>query len=309
MASEYVAHHSDHQDAKRMRMDTSSDEPMRGQYNLANSFLNSLHEARLQRQPAPRSLGSALGSPLETRQAEVADVEEWSGQTSFVLADIVSCGHGTNGRCLECTGRQVTNVPVTVYSEYCKAFEGVRPFTHPGPLEAAAYAVPSRSLVAGECSFASFASLLADAHTSQIGERFLDLGSGVARAVIAFALLFPNCSSAGIEIRPSLHEVACSALARLKLDVQQRVSLHLGDMFTCSWSEATLLLVNSTGFDEYLMARVAEKLEDAPAATTVITLSQPLPSIAPSFRLVHTARYKMTWGNATAFIYKRGVQS
>lgn len=329
--------------AKRMRLDESEgpeceSEAHRDHYGAVNGLLGSLHAQRSsereRRRPATAAGPLAVGTPAPAEavgrgdqvrwagteaaaaSAGSCDIETWNSQTNFALSDVVDCGHGGRGRCLECAGRTVRNVPVAVYSTYCRAFQGILPMCHPKAEEAAAYPVPARSLVAGEINFASFAALLADIGVARNGERFLDLGSGVGRAVVAFALLLPGCSAAGVEIRPALHEVAASiSTTRLPAEVRQRVSFHCGDMFACSWNEASVLLVNSTGFDDSLMERVMDKLQGVALGTRVVSLSQPLPcpgnavslAAAPSgFVHLLRARYRMSWGNATVFAYRRG---
>jgi len=95
---------------------------------------------------------------------------------------------------------------------------------------------------------------------------------------------------------------------------------HCGDFFECDWREASVLLVNSTGFDDNLMARVTAKVQSTNPGTRVITLSQPLPgspphcdgqigptAAPPGFELLSQSPYRMTWGNATVYIYRHLV--
>mmetsp|Transcript_73972 Transcript_73972/g.128346 ORF Transcript_73972/g.128346 Transcript_73972/m.128346 type:complete len:352 (-) Transcript_73972:63-1118(-) len=282
-----------------------------GSYGEANSLLRGLHAEQAARRRAADP-STAEAPTLATTPAAQSDVEVWQGATRFAMSDVVMCRHGPGGCCLQCAGRTACNVPAAVYGEYCRAFQGVAHFSHPSPDEARRYSVPARSLVAGEVEFAAFAALVSSLGVVP-GERFLDLGSGLGRAAVAWALLMPQCTAAGIEIRPSLHEAAQSILAGLGESTRQRIHLHCGDCFECDWSEATVLLVNSTGFDDALMARVAAKLSDTAAGTRIVTLSQPLPSppgavvaCPPAgLTLVSQALYRMTWGNATAYVYRR----
>lgn len=282
-----------------------------GSYGVANTLLRGLHaeQAARRRQTDP---SMAAESTQVGTAPDQADIEVWQGETRFAMSDVVNCRHGPGGCCLQCAGRMPCNVPAEVYGEYCRAFQGVGHFSHPSPEEARRYCVPARSLVAGEVEFAAFAALVSSLGVVP-GERFLDLGSGLGRAAVAWALLMPQCTAAGIEIRPSLHDAAQSILAGLRESTRQRIHLHCGDCFECDWSEATVLLLNSTGFDDALMARVAAKLSDTAPGTRIITLSQPLPSppgavtaCPPAgLTLVSQALYRMTWGNATAYVYRR----
>lgn len=87
--------------------------------------------------------------------------------------------------------------------------------------------------------------------------------------------------------------------------VQQRVHLHCGDCFDCDWHEASVLLVNSTGFDDNLMAKVSSKVFETAPGTRVVTLSQSLSLTRPGLELLSQAPYRMTWGNCTAYVYRR----
>lgn len=280
--------------------------PLEGSVTLstANQMLRGLHEERQRRMPAERA--------ATTDAVQIQSVITSTSMTNFTLSDVVKCNHAGSGRCLQCTGRSVRNVSLDIYLSHCQVFNGVEHFTKPTPEEARNYALPSRSLASGEILFASFSNLLGELDVGP-EEHFLDLGSGVGRAVVAAALLFPRWMSAGIEIRPSLHQAAMSVKTRLPLNVSDRVHFENGDLFECSWHEASVILINSTGFEDDLMLRVAAKLKDTAAGTLAITLSQPLsPSHSADSAmpvggfacLIQTA-YRMTWGNATAYVYRR----
>jgi hypothetical protein len=306
-----------------MRVDQNSVCADDNDYDEVNDLLRNLHTERMGRQtssaaPSTTQAGgrcpvARLPSGDAESDAEIPDadviltdpdhVEVWQSTTQFVLSDVVQCRHGPGGRCLLCSGREVCNVPVTVYSAYCSLFQGVSHFSSPPPDEARQYGVPSRSLVAGEVEFPALAAMLASVGVSS-GDRFLDLGSGIGRAVLAFALIYPACSAAGVEIRVPLHEQAMTIASRLAPEVRGRVHLHCGDLFDVAWREANILFVNSTGFDDSVMSRVASKLKDVAPGTRVVTLSQPLPaSHSLSLQLVSRAPFRMTWGNATVFVY------
>lgn len=274
-----------------------SSDPQQG-----NMFLHELHREQVARRQ--RSLPSSDSSAALTGAIPPADVEVWTALTHFTLADVVDCRHSPTGRCLQCSGREVLNVPLAVYTAYCQAFQGVPHFQSPTAVEASQHGVPLRSLVAGEVVFPAFAALAAEL-APRPGERFLDLGSGVGRAVVAWALLFPQCHAAGIEIREQLHQVASAVFQRLDSGVRERIHLHRDDFFEWPWNDADVLLLNSTGLDEAAMGRAIHKLRHAASGMRVVTLSQPLPLPTFGFKLIAQRHYKMTWGNATAFIYRK----
>eukprot|EP00435_Cladocopium_sp_Y103_P038858 s1099_g10.t1 len=174
-------------------------------------------------------------------------------QMNFSVQEVVWCPHGAHARCVQCTGRHVPQTPLTSYVEFCKAYSAIPYFERPSAEEAAQLGVPARSLAAGEILFPSFCALVGDL---QKGGTFLDLGSGSGRAAVAWALLQPTNRAVGVEIRPSLHQTALQAVGRLPPTVQRRLQLHCGDLFDFPLDGADVILVNSTGFDDALMARI-----------------------------------------------------
>lgn len=280
-------------------------DPDAGCYAASNALLRGLHAGRADRQRD----AAAEAVPQPPRSLEPLDfLAPWPASAQFSLSDVVFCDHGPAGRCLRCAGRQVPSVSGSAHGLYQQAFSGIAAFSRPSAEEARRYAVPQRSLAAGEVVFPAFAALLSSLNIVA-ADRLFDVGSGVGRAVVAFALLYPSCSAEGVEIRPPLHEDALAALARLPPDVQARLGLRCGDAFEGDWRGFSVFFVNSTGFDDALMQRAAAKLEAeavAPGAR-VVTLSQPFPTgSVPSLRLVSETPYRMTWGNATAYVYQRG---
>ncbi|CAK9062878.1 Histone-lysine N-methyltransferase ATXR2 (Protein SET DOMAIN GROUP 36) (Trithorax-related protein 2) (TRX-related protein 2), partial [Durusdinium trenchii] len=186
--------------------------------------------------------------------------------------------------------------------QFSQAYSAMPYFERPNDCEMALLSqVPRRSLAAGEILFPSFAALVQDVNK---GGHFIDLGSGTGRAVVAWALLRPEGRASGVEIREALHLQALEVSQRLTLDVQRRVHLHCGDLFHFGLEDADIILVNSTGFDDSLMGQISRRLAEAPGGCRVVLLSQPLPK-SDGWSLVFQAPYRMSWGNATAFVYER----
>ncbi|CAE7392704.1 MOK, partial [Symbiodinium necroappetens] len=173
----------------------------------------------------------------------------------FSCQEVVFCSHPAHARCLQCAGRTCPEVPQTAYVLFHNAYSAVAHFKAPSKAEASALPVPRRSLAAGEILFASFAALV---HDLGRGKRFLDLGSGTGRAVVAWGLLVPDGTAVGIEIRPELHREAVQVREALPQDVRRRLHLHCGDLFEFEGlTDADVILVNSTGYDENLMAAIS----------------------------------------------------
>eukprot|EP00931_Biecheleriopsis_adriatica_P064292 TRINITY_DN39099_c0_g1_i2.p1 TRINITY_DN39099_c0_g1~~TRINITY_DN39099_c0_g1_i2.p1 ORF type:complete len:280 (+),score=54.34 TRINITY_DN39099_c0_g1_i2:97-936(+) len=272
-----------------------------------NALLRSLHAERLARGRGGHPAGYAENTSGHAVQEPLPSCTPVQSILRFSLSEVVSCSHGEKARCLQCAGREPPEVPSGVHADFCSAFAAVEHITRPTASELASLTVSIRSLAAGEILFPSFAALILQVLKPGRRDHFLDLGSGTGRAVVSWALLVPDGTASGIEIRECLHRSACQVAASLEPSVRQRVRLELGDLFQYpGWVDADVLLVNSTGFDEALMLQISRKLQqDTKPRAKAVTLSQPLTPHPPGWVLEHKALYKMTWGNATVFVYQK----
>ena len=163
------------------------------------------------------------------------------------------------------------------------------------------------SLVYGELSNEELRKYFAELNPMlSPGCRFIDLGSGLGKVVMSAALYFPFSSCKGIEIFPYRHSLALESFVNLQklrdevlsqtialvsaqldeagqhdsapdfqiqdlLNLSDRVSFQLGDMFDCDVTEADLVFIYSTCFGS-LMPEIAEKLaNEAPEGCLVTT--------------------------------------
>mmetsp|Transcript_228 Transcript_228/g.524 ORF Transcript_228/g.524 Transcript_228/m.524 type:complete len:264 (-) Transcript_228:13-804(-) len=256
------------------------------------TLLHSLHLERLRRRQT---------TPANEEAPKASDL---SPKKSLPLHEVVACSHPSQARCLRCVGRSCPQVSQSAYVTFHDAYSACPHFISPTAGEASACQVPRRSLVAGEILFSSFAALVQDLGAGAKGKRFLDLGSGTGRAALAWTLLVPDGTAVGIEIRKSLHEQAMQVVEVLPEHLQRRLDLRCGNLFDYdSLEDADVILVNSTGFDESLMSMVTRKLTAVRQGSLIVTLSQPLGG--PGWSLLREALYRMTWGNCTAFIYRK----
>ncbi|CAE8611433.1 unnamed protein product [Polarella glacialis] len=226
--------------------------------------------------------------------------------THFVLNDVVQCAHGPAGRCLQCSGRLVQNVPLQLYSGWCSVYSSpASSSTSPAPRP------PGGAAAARELPFPALAALIA-CLAPEPGERLLHLGSGAGRALAAWALLVPRGAACGVESCPLLHGAALAAVNRLDPEVQQRVFAHNGDLFDMQgdWHQASAILVNTDGLDDNRLRRVAEGLVAAGPGARVVSISRPLCPDARSaplgFELARQAAYRTVGlGNTNVFIYRK----
>lgn len=266
-------------------------------YENVNAELRRLHQGNNMHRGTPRrSYADLTFAPNEPASAS-RPVES----TQFLMADIVQCGHGERSRCLECIGRKIHQVPLSIHRAFDAIFLGAPSDTKCNLAESQAHGLPLRSLVSGEIYFPAFASLLGDIGISRKEFCFLDLGSGRGKAVVAVALLFPNTRTCGIEIRPQLYQVSEGLV--LDPQVRSRVRFVQGNFFDVEWSEADIILVNGTGFDEVLVHRVEKKLDtEAKTGAYIISLSTPLRASRLK-QLRPPRRYRMAWGNASVYTF------
>mmetsp|Transcript_59098 Transcript_59098/g.136349 ORF Transcript_59098/g.136349 Transcript_59098/m.136349 type:complete len:315 (-) Transcript_59098:8-952(-) len=288
--------------AKRLRLSEHTDttpvqiEP----YAAANLLLRKRHLEAVQRRARVAERAPVVpcgGAGYKGSTARIAPA---------VLADVVLCAHAANGRCLQCCGRRVPSLPDDVQRLFYEAYPHSDVFAHPTveEMQSMGYRVPQRSLVSGDARLAGIAAVFEEVQPKE-GETFLDCGSGVGKAVLAFALLYPTCQCAGVELRPALHEAAVHASSALPGLVARRIRWHLGDMFELDWGEASVLLLNSTGFDESLMQKCIEKLSSCQVGSRAIVMSQPL-SAAGWKETRPSGLFRFSWGNATVYFYRRG---
>lgn len=74
-----------------------------------------------------------------------------------------------------------------------------------------------------------------------------------------------------------------------------------GDFFQTDWSDATVVYIASTAFDDATLLRIAKVCEHLPKGTQIISLSKPLPSA--SIRVQRRAAYRMAWAPAVSVFF------
>lgn len=286
------------------------------EYDGVNGFLRGLHSEQLaRRQSLPAGQLESLDMEPEpltgsgTTAANAAPVLS-QAMTHFSLADVVQCGHSPAGRCLQCSGRLVENVPLAAYSAFSRAYSATTASSSSSsfPCQSFGDAETSQSV---ELSFAAFVALAAGLRP-QPGERLLHLGSGAGRAVLTWALLLPQSAACGVESSLALHRTATSAQSQLEPDIQQRIFLRHGDMFSVQsdWCQANVIIISAGSLGERAASSLAQGLSGAASGTRVVCLSQPLSSnrsrVPAGFTLAKEAVYRTaSAGNTTAYIYRK----
>ena len=146
------------------------------------------------------------------------------------------------------------------------------------------------------------------------GGIFYDLGSGIGKALIAAALLGDFSECRGIEIIENLHSLAENLVAEyhdnfVKFLIQNsdiwtvapKITCVCADLLKYDWSDASMLLVNSTCFDEETISAIS----NVPVANGTISISLSKALSATSWLQLEKVQKKMSWGDATIYIQKK----
>lgn len=168
------------------------------------------------------------------------------------------------------------------------------------------------ALTYGECTPEAVMDILT-VTGAKPGEIFYDLGSGTGKMVVYAAFLVPFKKSVGIELLPELHEAAQMVGERYRKEIQPQLAdarretalqYQLGDIFTADYSDADIVVNHCcTCFDDALMKRLSDKLEECKPGTRIVTITRGLSSSA--FEPVSVSSCQMGWGTATVNVYRR----
>ena len=161
--------------------------------------------------------------------------------------------------------------------------------------------------VYGEIEFTAYIALLSLAKPN-CDTVFYDLGSGVGKAVIACAMVFPVKKCTGVELFQSLHEAATMKRQQLvsisEYDTQANtIQFIQANYLTVDFSDATYIFINATALFGDAWITLSRRIEDTPSCTTVITTSKALKSKA--FKTLRKVDVQMSWGVVSAYIQTR----
>lgn len=169
----------------------------------------------------------------------------------------------------------------------------------------------STEYVYGEILPETFQIILEKAHVAD-NELFYDLGSGVGKAVLWAALSFPFKKAVGIELIEDIHQASKAVLKNYQEQVRpllplekqsQEVDFIQADFCEVDLSNADVLFIHATCFTDDTMNRLVRHLTSLKPGARVITATKHISS--PAFELIHSKFYRMGWGEANIYIYKR----
>lgn len=144
------------------------------------------------------------------------------------------------------------------------------------------------------------------------GGKFVDLGSGVGKSLMAAALLHSFDECVGIELLRPLHEAAVTMLDRFDRVARQglpasrrRVAVQLvrDDLARIPWLDADVVLCVSTTFDASLMSRIAAISNDMSQGAVFVSTTTRLPSARWAVRQRY--EFDLAHGSVTAFIHEK----
>ncbi len=141
------------------------------------------------------------------------------------------------------------------------------------------------------------------------GETFYDLGSGTGKAVLYSAIIGGMGKAVGIELVRDLYEAAETVRERYNVEVRPQIEMpstiefRHGDMFDHDLSDADIVFSHCTCFDDALMQRLAQKLEELRPGARVITVTKNVPSVA--FETIGSELLSLGWGDATMYYQRR----
>lgn len=169
----------------------------------------------------------------------------------------------------------------------------------------------SKSFVYGEVVPESFYEVIKEVNP-QPGQVFYDLGSGTGKAVILAHLLFDFSKVIGIELLEPLYSASVGVLEQYEKEIRPKIAkevenryleVRLGDILEADYSDADIIFMNSTCFQEDLMNALEVKLENVRPHAAIISLSKPFKS--PAYQQYKHQLYEFSWGQATAFFHRR----
>lgn len=182
--------------------------------------------------------------------------------------------------------------------------------------------IESIALTYGELLLSTWIQIMTEhVKPAATGESFVDLGSGSGRIVLATAIAFPQViSCVGVELLPSLHQMATDAQSKLQQHTEQlpaataaattaalsRVTFVHADFFAHDWSRCTIVFLNSTMYTAAMMSNISKRCEQLPLHARVITVTNQLSTAAlRMFTLLHSSVNDSSWGKSTVFVYEK----
>lgn len=120
--------------------------------------------------------------------------------------------------------------------------------------------------------------------------------------MVAAGILHPFTQCVGIELLPELYKLSLQLQAKYDSAGYSTPITYLeGDIFALDWSDASVVLVNSTCFYTEMIERISQA--NVQPGCIAISLTRQLSS--SSWELLQTSRHRMSWGSSTLHIQRK----
>ena len=166
-----------------------------------------------------------------------------------------------------------------------------------------------------EMAFEAFAEVMRGVHPTP-GSRFLDLGSGTGRQVMAAALLFDFAGCVGVEMHHALNSVAQQRPARAQAAVARAGGLaedlpdmHFieNDFMHISWRDYDVVFANATDFPPSILQGIADQSRELPKGALLITCGHAL--TAGHLTCISSKTLPAEWGGMQVHVHQRALAS
>lgn len=174
-----------------------------------------------------------------------------------------------------------------------------------------------KNLVYGEVEYVPFTDCLIHAcHNLTNSNKFVDLGSGCAKAICIASSICEIDEFVGIEVVHALHQTGIKVLKYYQEIVASKFikipKYHLirGSFLKLNmydWTDASLVFANSTCFNDELFLKI-EKIaqQHMRIGSRIITFTSYFQS--KCFKIIYKKRVFMSWGPCTVFIHEKITQ-
>lgn len=163
-------------------------------------------------------------------------------------------------------------------------------------------ALTDASFTYGEIDFIYFGKLL-EKVKPQAGECLVDLGSGIGKAVLATALLYPQINVVGIELLTRLHELSLKQLK--KFNAVNNIQFINDDILNVDFSQADILFINATCYSDELLRGILDRLNQLKKGSRVIITSKEMSN--DNFQCIDNQIQLMSWGKCRCRIYLKNA--
>lgn len=138
---------------------------------------------------------------------------------------------------------------------------------------------------------------------------FVDLGSGIGKALVQVFLNSPVREARGIEIVHHLHQQAVSIAARIERELpifymdKRKLQFFLGDFLSFPLADATVIFLCSPCFTQQTLNQLGVLINGTPRIQSVLTL-RPIANLT-RLAFKETIRLECSWDSALCYRYGR----